>query len=222
VQSQQCRLCAVTLLTSAGTAPAKPFPTKSPYRSARKGWQPDLWSDVFGGLRSRRGDDANRRTFQPRCYSPSHSGTECPVHGPSYWRTLRADGFRRCRSSVRPPVQTTKPPAVERTDGFALSPYVPFFRTASLGCRNRAVKFAAAFTCVPPFRSKRSGTPLVRPRKRTTPRRSHRYLSNIMRRWHVPQKGNCIATSNSEQTVSRAWIMFIRILFIFCRSVCYG
>jgi len=51
-------------------------------------------------------------------------------------------------------------------------PYVPFFRTASLGCRNRAVKFAAAFTWVPPFRSKRSGTPLVRPRKRTTPRRS--------------------------------------------------
>src|SRR5262252_7247121 len=95
---------------------------------------------------------------------------------PRPWSKLLAYVTRRWISSLSfigaSPVQTTKPPAVERTDGFALSPYVPFFRTASLSCRNRAVKFAAAFTCVPPFRSKWSGTPLVRPRKRTAPRRS--------------------------------------------------
>jgi hypothetical protein len=27
-----------------------------------------------------RGDDANRRTFQPYCYGHTHTGTECLVH----------------------------------------------------------------------------------------------------------------------------------------------
>ena len=40
-----------------------------------------LWCDVFGLLRSGRRDDADRRTFQPRCYGPAHTGTERLVHG---------------------------------------------------------------------------------------------------------------------------------------------
>jgi hypothetical protein len=119
---------------------------------------------------------------------------------PSYWRTLRADGFRR-RSLVRPPVQTTKPPAVERTDGFALSPYVPFSWMASLGCRNRAVKFAAAFTCVPPFRSKKRGTP-IRPRKPTTPRRSPPlFIEHNASLAYAPKK----EIASLRQTANRQW-----------------
>jgi hypothetical protein len=32
-----------------------------------------LWCDVFGLLRSRRGDDTNRSTFQPCCYGRAHT-----------------------------------------------------------------------------------------------------------------------------------------------------
>jgi hypothetical protein len=47
----------------------------------RGAWRPMLWCDVFGLLRSGRRDDADRRTFQPRCYGPAHTGTERLVHG---------------------------------------------------------------------------------------------------------------------------------------------
>jgi hypothetical protein len=46
----------------------------------RGAWRPMLWCDVFGLLRSRRRDDADRRTFQSRCYGPAHTGTERLVH----------------------------------------------------------------------------------------------------------------------------------------------
>jgi hypothetical protein len=48
-----------------------------------------LWCDVFGLLRSGRRDDADRRTFQPRCYGPAHTGTD-------------VIGLCRRRSLVRP------------------------------------------------------------------------------------------------------------------------
>jgi len=43
----------------------------------------------------------------------------------------------------------------------------------------------------------------------------HRYLVNVYVRWRTLQKGNCIVASNSEQTVSHAWMMFIWVRFIF-------
>jgi hypothetical protein len=39
-----------------------------------------LVRDVYWVLGSRRGNDASRRTFQPRCYGGTHTGTECLVH----------------------------------------------------------------------------------------------------------------------------------------------
>jgi len=36
--------------------------------------------DVFRLLGSWRGDDTNRRNFQPGLYGPAHSGTECVIH----------------------------------------------------------------------------------------------------------------------------------------------
>jgi len=39
-----------------------------------------VYWDVFGLLGSRSGDDANRGTFQPRCDSRTHPGTERLVH----------------------------------------------------------------------------------------------------------------------------------------------
>ena len=94
--------------------------------------------DVFGVLSSGRGDDTNRRTFQPRYYRLAHASTECVVH-------CKVSSMVRCeRISSSPligasPAQTAKPSA--RSQPTAL-PYPPTYRsgTASLGCRNWAAK----------------------------------------------------------------------------------
>ena len=39
-----------------------------------------LIRDVSRVFRSRRGGDASRRAFQPRCYGRIHAGTESRVH----------------------------------------------------------------------------------------------------------------------------------------------
>jgi hypothetical protein len=98
----------------------------------------------------------------------------------SDWRTLRVDGLRRRRSSVRP---RSNSKAVGGTQPTALPwpPYVPFSWTASLGCRDRASEGVANLSPVPSFRSKEEGRP--RSDRGSLPPRvgSHRYLADIAR-----------------------------------------
>src|SRR5215472_2307121 len=49
--------------------------------------------DVFGILSSRCGDDTSRRILQSRCYSNTHTGTECYVH-------VNVTGVVRCTDFV--------------------------------------------------------------------------------------------------------------------------
>ena len=46
----------------------------------RGAYRPRLCRDVFGIFDAGRGDNANRRIFQPRIYGSAHTGTERRVH----------------------------------------------------------------------------------------------------------------------------------------------
>jgi hypothetical protein len=136
-------------------------------------------------------------------------------------RSLGVNGLRRRRSLVRPRSQSK---AVGRVVKPAASPCRPLRTVFSDGIV-RAVE-----TVSPSFRSRRRGTP--RSDRRSIPPRIglHRGAANIVRvLWHAgsqvglrsssAQKGNCIAVSISEQTVSHAWMMFIWMRFISCNGL---
>ena len=84
-------------------------------RMAKRLEQLRLCWDVFRLFGSRRGDDTNRRTFQPRCYGRAHAGTECLVNGEMIGAMDFVVVAHWCISTKGPQGHAARGPAPART-----------------------------------------------------------------------------------------------------------